>query len=142
MVVLAARSSVPLPSANADAPGSGLPELIPLDVLFGNPERLNPQLSPDGTLLAYAAPDARGILQVWLRDLAGEETRVLTSDQKRGIRTFQWAADNAHLLYLQDRDGDENWHIYAVDVAAAGVGTTGGAAEPAQARDLTPFEGV
>jgi hypothetical protein len=34
---------------------SGVKE-IPLEVLFGNPERVQPQLSPDGARLAYIAP--------------------------------------------------------------------------------------
>ena len=29
-----------------------LPPLIPRDILFGNPERTNPKLSPDGKYLA------------------------------------------------------------------------------------------
>ena len=31
-------------------------ELIPRDVLFGNPEKAAPWLSPDGTRIAYLAP--------------------------------------------------------------------------------------
>lgn len=31
--------------------------LIPRSVLFGNPERSAPEISPDGTMLAYLAPD-------------------------------------------------------------------------------------
>jgi hypothetical protein len=30
--------------------------LIPREVLFGNPERADPQISPDGTQLGYLAP--------------------------------------------------------------------------------------
>ena len=111
--------------------------LIPLEELFGNPERLNPQLAPDGTRVAYAAPDERGVLQVWVRAHDRREVaRVVTGDQKRGVRVFQWAYDGIHLLYLQDRDGDENWHVYSVDVSHV---TARGVPE---ARDLTPFEGV
>src|SRR6185503_14669785 len=61
--------------------------LIPLEVLFGNPERLNPQISPDGTRLAYAAPDARGVLQIWVGAVAAtfdRAPRAVTYDQKRG----------------------------------------------------------
>src|SRR5262245_18743622 len=36
-----------------------LPPLIPRDVLFGNPERTSPRLSPDGTRLAWIAPDKK-----------------------------------------------------------------------------------
>jgi len=34
------------------------PALIPRSVFFGNAEKLNPQLSPDGQRLAYLAPDS------------------------------------------------------------------------------------
>ena len=40
-------------------------KLIPLDVLFGNPDRAQPHLSPDGTKLAFLAPD-EGVLNVFV----------------------------------------------------------------------------
>ena len=40
--------------------------LIPRSVLFGNPDRTSPALSPDGTLLGYVAPED-GVLNVWVR---------------------------------------------------------------------------
>src|SRR5437588_308599 len=43
------------------------PPLIPRDILFGNPERASPELSPDGKFLAYLAPDDKNVLQVFLR---------------------------------------------------------------------------
>ena len=33
-------------------------------------------------------------------------------------------------MYIQHRDGDENWHVYCVDLEAGGE------------RDLTPYDGV
>lgn len=108
---------------------TALPTLIPRTVLFGNPEKVGPQVSPDGKLLAYLAPDA-GVLNVWMRTLGRDDDRVVTADRKRGIRAFFWQEDSAHVLYIQDQDGDENWHIYQ-------TGLTSG-----QTRDLTPFAGV
>jgi dipeptidyl aminopeptidase/acylaminoacyl peptidase len=110
-------------------------ELIPLPVLFGNPERVSPRISPDGTQLAWLAPD-EGVLNVWLAALTPEQgldlaaARVVTKDKDRGIRQFGWAHDGRHLLYLQDTGGDENWRLHDVDL------------ETMQHRDLTPFEGV
>jgi len=43
--------------------------LIPREVLFGNPERTSPEISPDGTQLGYLAP-VDGVLNVWIRTLA------------------------------------------------------------------------
>ena len=40
-----------------------LPALIPREALFGNPEKAQPRLSPDGARLAYLAP-VDGVLNV------------------------------------------------------------------------------
>ncbi len=110
-------------------------ELIPRKVLFGNPERVSPRLSPDGTRLAWIAPSG-GVLNVWLAPVSPRsgvdwsQAVVVTDDTDRGIRTFAWAHDNKHLLYLQDVGGDENWRLYDVDLATM------------RHRDLTPFDGV
>ena len=42
--------------------------LIPREVLFGNPERADPQISPDGSQIGYLAP-VEGVLNVWIRTL-------------------------------------------------------------------------
>jgi dipeptidyl aminopeptidase/acylaminoacyl peptidase len=110
-------------------------DLIPRQVLFGNPERVAPRLSPDGTRLAWIAPHD-DVLNVWLAPVDPEsgvdlgQAEVITADTDRGIRTFNWAHDNRHLLYLQDTGGDENWRLYDVDI------------QTMERRDLTPFEGV
>ena len=105
------------------------PALIPREVLFGNPKRASPRLSPDGRRMGYLAPD-EGVLNVWVRTVGGDDGRVITYDRKRGIQIFFWAQDNRHVLYLQDSDGDENWHLYAVDLETGAI------------RDLSPFEGA
>ena len=104
--------------------------LIPREALFGNPDRANPQISPDGTRLAWLAPD-EGVLNVWVAPVGDPSAAIaVTKDRLRGIRSFAWAFDGVHLLYVQDMGGDEDWHVYAV--AADGTGE----------RDLTPIEGV
>jgi dipeptidyl aminopeptidase/acylaminoacyl peptidase len=112
-----------------------MPELIPLTVLFGNPERVSPRISPDGSQLAWIAPHD-GVLNVWLAPISSQAgvdwaaARVVTDDTDRGVRQFAWAHDGRHLLYLQDTGGDENWRLHDVDL------------QTMQRRDLTPFEGV
>jgi dipeptidyl aminopeptidase/acylaminoacyl peptidase len=107
-----------------------LPPLIPRDVLFGNPDKASPQISPDGKFLAYLAPDDKDVLQVWVRTLGKTDDKKITSDEKRGIRQYYWAYDGKHLLYLQDTGGDENYRLFATDLATG------------KTRDLTPFPGV
>ena len=110
-------------------------ELIPLEVLFGNPQRIAPSISHDGTRLGWIAPHD-GVLNVWVAPVTGDDgvdwsaARVVTDDHDRGIRTFGWAHDNRHLLYLQDSGGNENWRLYDVDLVTGGH------------RDLTPFDNV
>ncbi|HVP52966.1 MAG TPA: S9 family peptidase [Terriglobales bacterium] len=104
--------------------------VIPRKVLFGNPERTSPRISPDGARLAYLAPDSKGVLNVWVRSVGKTDDEVVTSDKKRGIRSFLWQFDSQHVLYIQDRDGDENWHLYQTDLKTK------------MTRDLTPFEGI
>lgn len=107
-----------------------LPPLIARDLLFGNPERTSPALSPDGKRLGWLAPDTNNVLQVWVKTVGQDDDKIVTADKKRGIRQYFWAKDNRTLLYLQDSDGDENFHIYGVDLESRNV------------RDLTPVQGV
>ncbi len=106
-----------------------LPPLIPRKVLFGNPEKTGPQISPDGRFLAYLAPKD-GVLNVWVRTLGQDDDKAVTSDILRGIRQFFWQPDSAHLLYLQDTGGDENFHLYQTEIATG------------ETKDLTPFPGA
>ncbi|MBE1491066.1 S9 family peptidase [Plantactinospora soyae] len=105
------------------------PDLIPRSVLFANPARLSPALSPSGKHIAYLAP-VNGVLNIWVGESDGVDYRPVTEDSDRGINAFFWAHDGRHLMYLQDRNGDENMHLYAVDI------------DSGQARELTPFPGV
>ena len=116
--------------AVASAALAGLPALIPREVLFGNPVRAQPSISPDGKKLAWIAPDSKNVMQVWVQTIGGNDARMVTADKSRGIRNHDWAWDSHTILYQQDSDGDENYHTYAVDLARANV------------RDLTPWQGV
>ena len=116
-------------------------DLIPRSVLFGNPERTSPEISPDGGSLAWIAP-RDGVLNLWVAPVGGADgaggeggvdwaaARPVTEDTDRGIRAFAWARDGQHVLYVQDIGGDENWRLYDVDPRTL------------ERRDLTPFEGI
>lgn len=108
----------------ADAP------LIPRKLIFGNPERSQARLSPDGSTLSWLAPD-EGVVNVWVaptNELAS--ARAITKDRGRGIGSYLWSTDGTHIVYIQDRGGDENFHAYSVNV------------ETGAEVDLTPFDGV
>jgi dipeptidyl aminopeptidase/acylaminoacyl peptidase len=126
LAILAVAVSAPFAAHAADA----LPPVISRDVLFGNPEKVSPKLSPDGKRFAWIAPDEKNVLQVWVKTVGKEDGKKVTADKKRGIRQYLWAEDDKSLLYMQDADGDENFHLYAVNLETGNV------------RDLTPFQGV
>ena len=104
--------------------------LIPRKVLFGNPDKANPQLSPDGTRISYLAP-VDGVLNVWVGPVDDPgAARPVTHDTGRGIRFYGWAYTNDHIGYIQDKAGDENWRVFSVDLTKG------------HTLDLTPGEGV
>ena len=104
--------------------------LIPRKVFFDNPERARARLSPDGEQLAFIAP-VDGVLNVWVGPADDfRQAKPITKDTKRGISVFFWAYTNDHILYIQDQKGDEDYHVYAVDVATKEV------------KDLTPIDRI
>ncbi len=109
---------------------AALPPLVPRAELFAPADHGDPQISPDGVHLAFAGAGEGGIRNLFVRKVGTREDRQLTRATKRGVYAYAWAPAGDRLLYIQDRDGDENWHLWSTDLA-------GGAA-----RDLTPFPGV
>ena len=119
---------------NADQPTTvtktGLDELIPRQLLFGNPTRATPRLSPNGEFLSYRAPKD-GVMNIWVAPVDDlESAKCVTDDQTTGISQYFWAYTNNHILYLQDNNGDEDDHLYCVDLKTNEV------------KDLTPFEKI
>ena len=107
-----------------------LPPLIPREVLFGNPEIMSVNLSPDGRWIAYLAPD-QGVLNLWVRDLDGQSpARVLTQQRDRPQRPGYWTADGRFLISSRDGDGDENTVLVRIDPRTG------------DSKDLTPPQGV
>ncbi|MEW6363226.1 MAG: S9 family peptidase [Acidobacteriota bacterium] len=107
-----------------------LPPLIPRDVLFGNPVKDVPCISPHGSLLAYLAPSKEGVLNVWIKTIGRDDDRMVTEDRGSGVVICGWAFDSRHILFMQDTEGDEDYHLFSVDIESTNI------------RDLTPFKGV
>lgn len=113
------------------------PDLIPVETFLAAPQFSGAQISPDGTRIAYLAP-WRDRLNIFVRNIDQmanwdpNDGQRLTAEENRNIDSFFWSPDAAFILYLQDGDGDENWHLHRAEVA-------GGAPDPV---DLTPFAGV
>ena len=106
-------------------------DLIEIEEFFADPTFAAPSLSPDGTRLAYSAP-AGGRLNLWVRGVeqTHDEAVQVTADTRRGIYLHHWTDDPRWLLYQQDTDGNEDWHLYRVDLDDPG----------SPAVDLTPMD--
>ena len=104
--------------------------LIPRKLIFGNPDRTQARISPDGQQLSYLAP-VNGVLNVWVGPIDDPITaRPVTHDTNRGIRFHSWAYTSKHIFYIQDKGGDENWRVYGVDLETGAMS------------DYTPIEKV
>ena len=108
------------------------PELIARADLFGTPDPAGVQISPDGKHLSYlAALDDVDVLNIWIAPTdALDQARPITSADSRPIRRYFWAFDNEHIVYLQDKGGDENWRAYSIDISTG------------EEIDLTPMDGI
>ena len=115
---------------DGDRPGEAAAPLIPREVLFGNPDRAQARISPDGRWLAYLAPRG-GVRQLWWAPVASPgQARLLAGEQTGDLSWLEWSADGRYVLYLQDDGGDENWVLWAVDVSTG------------EHRALTPTRGA
>lgn len=111
LIVAAATLGVALPALARDVP------VIPREVLFGNPNRVGPKVSPDGTQLSFLAPVA-GVLNLWVGPITDPgAARPVTNDTGQGIRVYAWAYTNQHILFLQDEEGGGNWRLYCANLA-------------------------
>ena len=106
---------------------------IPLKDFFDNPKISSAAISPDGRQLAFLAPEGNR-MNVWVGDVARslDSARAITHDTQRGIMHFVWTRDSRYVLFEQDRDGDENFHLFRADPLHP----------DAKAVDLTPMAGA
>ncbi|HUE80486.1 MAG TPA: S9 family peptidase [Pyrinomonadaceae bacterium] len=118
---------------------AGPPPLIDRELFFGDPEISGAQISPDGNFIAFIKP-FKGTRNIWVKRTAEpfSAAKPITADLKRPVRIYFWSRDGKYILFAQDKDGDENFNIFAVnpsDTPAAGQDV------PA-ARNLTDAKGV
>jgi dipeptidyl aminopeptidase/acylaminoacyl peptidase len=115
------------------------PPLIDRELFFGDPEIAGAQISPDGAYIAFIKP-FKGTRNVWVKKTADpfSSAKPVTADTKRPIPTFFWSRDGKYILFVQDKAGDENYNVYAVNPADA---PASGQDVPA-ARNLTDAKGI
>jgi dipeptidyl aminopeptidase/acylaminoacyl peptidase len=115
------------------------PPLIDRELFFGDPEIAGAQISPDGAFIAFLKP-FKGTRNVWVKKTAEPfaNAKPMTADTKRPIGVYFWSRDGKYILYAQDKAGDENYNVYAVNPAEA---PASGQDVPT-ARNLTDVKGV
>ncbi|MBA2538291.1 MAG: S9 family peptidase [Deltaproteobacteria bacterium] len=103
--------------APKQAVGKPRTDLIPRSLLFGNPERVAVRLSPDGKQLSWMAPK-NGVMNIWVAPIDKlDQAKAVTDEKTRPIPSYSWAFTGKHLLYQQDVGGDENFHVFKVDLS-------------------------
>ena len=138
---LALTLALPLAAEATKTPAakSALPPLVDRNLFFGNPEIAGAQLSPDGKWIAFLKP-WKETRNVWVKQV-GEpysKGRLITAEPKRPIPGFFWSRDSKAILFVQDKDGDENYNVYAVNpTAPAAAGK-----DAPEARNLTAAKGA
>ncbi|MDX1390155.1 MAG: hypothetical protein R3344_13260, partial [Acidobacteriota bacterium] len=120
-------------TADFESEGAGgMPAIIPVSSFFDNPEIAGAQISPDGEWLSYLKA-WEGKLQVFAKRVGTDDEIQLTADTERPVTGYFWSIDASKVLYVQDRGGNENFHIHAVPVDGTPL---------PEATDLTPYEGA
>lgn len=111
--------------------------LLDRELFFGNPEISASQLSPDGQWVSFMKA-YNGIMNVWVKkfDESFDKAKPLT-DSSRPLYGYFWTDDSKYILYVKDKDGDENINVFAVSPTA-----TAPANGVPESRNLTPLKDV
>lgn len=96
---------------------------------FKKPEQSSFQFSPDGNFFSFRQRDENGKSHVYVKNTETDKVNLAIEEGEDLIRGYGWA-NNSRLIYMKDKGGDENYHIYAADI------------DGKNSMDLTPFDGV
>lgn len=96
---------------------------------FAKPKAATFRFSPDGKYLSYREKDENAKNHVYVKDIAtGKAVRAI-EEKEELIRGYGWI-NNERLVYLMDKGGDENYHVYIAGIDGSNL------------KDLTPYDGV
>ena len=111
--------------------------LLDRDLFFGNPEISSGQISPDGQWISFMKA-YNGIMNVWVKKINDpfDKAKPLT-DSSRPLYGYFWTDDSKYILYVKDKDGDENINVFAVDPKASAAANS-----VPDSRNLTPKDEV
>ncbi len=96
---------------------------------FERPKQSSFQFSPNGTYFSYREKDDESKRHVYVKNTETGAVKRVIDEKEELIRGYGWANDN-RLIYIMDKGGNENYHLFAVDLDGKNM------------KDLTPFDGV
>jgi len=96
---------------------------------FAKPKARSFNFSPNGTYLSYREKDENTKNHVYVKNLETDEVKRVIEEKEELIRGFGWANDK-RLIYVMDKGGNEDYHLFAVDI------------DGANQKELTPYDGV
>lgn len=96
---------------------------------FSKPQVSGFQLSPNGNYISYREKDKSGKRHIYVKDFKTNKITKVVEEKDELVRQYWWANDN-RLIYLRDKGGDENYHIYGIDI------------DGKNPKELTPFDNV
>ncbi len=116
--------------------GIGAATVVPIEKLFGLPAIREPELSPDGSKIAFLFPKD-GRLALGLFDRATNDGRMILEAPDESIQFFFWKG-NERLLFGGDVNGSESFFIGATDLTGKKVQRI---AESARYTEMTSIHG-
>ena len=139
VAVFCAGLTLVISPVRTSAQPKGAPPIIDRELFFGDPEIAGAQISPDGKFIAFVKP-FKGTRNVWVKrtEAPFDSAKPITADTTRPIPAYFWTRDGKYILFVQDKAGDENYLVYAVNPADS---PAAGQDVPA-ARNLTDVKGV
>ncbi|QNK61542.1 S9 family peptidase [Pedobacter sp. PAMC26386] len=96
---------------------------------FLKPQVSEFELSPNGEFISFRQKDTNGKRDLYVKNVKTGSVQKILTEKKELIRQYFWVNNN-RLIYLQDKGGDENYHLFAVN--------KDGSAQ----KELTPFPKV
>ncbi|WP_246062568.1 S9 family peptidase [Mesohalobacter halotolerans] len=96
---------------------------------FAKPASSSFQLSPDGTYMSYREKDENLKNHVYVKNTKTNAVKRVITEGEELVRGYGWANEN-RLIYVMDKGGNEDYHMFAVDV------------DGSNQKELTPYEGV
>ena len=96
---------------------------------FKKPKQRSFQFSPNGLYLSFREKDKKSKNHVYVKNTATNQITRVIEEGKDLISGYGWANNN-RLIYVKDNGGDENYHLFAVDI------------DGKNQKELTPYKGV